>query len=70
MAVISKTDSENRPSTSKGPSKPAHTVGSDIYGSRLTIPWTQHGQPGTKFLSGPDYDQPGAIKNIDDNVVN
>ena len=29
MAVISKTDSENRPSTSKGPSKPAHTVGSD-----------------------------------------
>ena len=27
MAVISKTDSENRPSTSKGPSKPAHTVG-------------------------------------------
>ena len=31
MAVISKTDSENRPSTSKGPSKPAHTVGSDTY---------------------------------------
>ena len=30
MAVISKTDSENRPSTSKGPSKPAHTVGLDI----------------------------------------
>ena len=29
MAVISKTDSENRPSTSKGPSKPAHTVGLD-----------------------------------------
>ena len=30
MTVISKTDSENRPSTSKGPSKPAHTVGLDI----------------------------------------
>ena len=30
MAVISKTDSENRPSTSKGPSKPAHTVGLDM----------------------------------------
>ena len=29
MAVISKTDSENRPSTSKGLSKPAHTVGLD-----------------------------------------
>ena len=29
MAVISKTDSENRPSTSKGPSQPAHTVGLD-----------------------------------------
>ena len=29
MVVISKTDSENRPSTSKGPSKPAHTVGLD-----------------------------------------
>ena len=29
MAVISKTDSENRPSTSKGPSKPTHTVGLD-----------------------------------------
>ena len=31
MAVISKTDSENRTSTSKGPSKPAPTVGLDIY---------------------------------------
>ena len=29
MAVISKTDSENRPSTSKSPSKPAHRVGLD-----------------------------------------
>ena len=29
MAVISKTDTENRQSTSKGPSKPAHTVGLD-----------------------------------------
>ena len=29
MAVISKTDGENRPSSSKGPSKPAHTVGLD-----------------------------------------
>ena len=29
MAVISKTDSENRPSTSKGPSKPVHRVGLD-----------------------------------------
>ena len=30
MAVISKADTENRQSTSKGPSKPAHTVGLDI----------------------------------------
>ena len=29
MAVISKTDTENRRSTSKGPSKPTHTVGLD-----------------------------------------
>ena len=31
MAVISKTDTENRQSTSKGPSKPTHTVGLDKY---------------------------------------
>ena len=31
MAVISKTDTENRQSTSKGPSKPTHTVGLDNY---------------------------------------
>ena len=30
MAVISKTDTENRQSTSKCPSKPAHTVGFDM----------------------------------------
>ena len=30
MAVISKADTENRQSTSKGPSKPAHTVGLDM----------------------------------------
>ena len=29
MAVMSKADTENRQSTSKGPSKPAHTVGLD-----------------------------------------
>ena len=29
MAVISKTDTENQQSTSKGPSKPTHTVGLD-----------------------------------------
>ena len=29
MAVISKTDTENRQSTSKGPSKPTHTIGLD-----------------------------------------
>ena len=29
MAVISKTDTENRQSTLKGPSKPTHTVGLD-----------------------------------------
>ena len=29
MAVINKTESESRPSTSNGPSKPAHTVGLD-----------------------------------------
>ena len=33
MAVISKTDTENRQSTSKGPSKPTHTVGLDTTGS-------------------------------------
>ena len=32
MAVISKTDTENRQSTSKGPSKPTHTVGFDSEG--------------------------------------
>ena len=31
MAVISKTDTENRQSTSKGPSKPTHTVGLDSH---------------------------------------
>ena len=36
MAVISKTDTENRQSTSKGPSKPAYTVGLDTgIGSKL-----------------------------------
>ena len=30
MAVISKTDENNRPSTSQSSSKPAHTVGLDI----------------------------------------
>ena len=35
MAVISKADSENRPSTSKGPSKPAHSVGLDIRSSGI-----------------------------------
>ena len=38
MAVISKTDGENRPSSSKGPSKPAHTPGSDRYFGCLGIP--------------------------------
>ena len=33
MAVISKTDTENRQSTSKGPSKPTHTVGLDNHRS-------------------------------------
>ena len=36
MAVISKTDTENRQSTSKGPSKPTHTVGLDI-GCQYTL---------------------------------
>ena len=35
MAVISKTDTENRQSTSKGPSKPTHTVGLDRSSLRL-----------------------------------
>ena len=39
MAVISKTDSENRPSTSKGPSKPAHTVGLDMQKSVYSFFW-------------------------------
>ena len=39
MAVISKTDSENRPSTSKGPSKPAHTVGPDTRFSEKALPY-------------------------------
>ena len=34
MAVISKTDTENRQSTSKGPSKPTHTVGLDTEHTR------------------------------------
>ena len=42
MAVISKTDSENRPSTSKGPSKPAHTVGLDIELKLETFPLLHH----------------------------
>ena len=37
MAVISKTDTENRQSTSKGPSKPTHTVGLDMF-QELKIP--------------------------------
>ena len=35
MAVISKTDGENRPSSSKGPSKPVHTPGSDSQSSEV-----------------------------------
>ena len=45
MAVISKTDTENRQSTSKGPSKPTHTVGLDIRASRFYIigmPYLHH----------------------------
>ena len=37
MAVISKTDAENRQSTSKGPSKPTHTVGLDSYLSSFFV---------------------------------
>ena len=38
MAVISKTDTENRQSTSKGPSKPTHTVGLDTDYVEFTSP--------------------------------
>ena len=41
MAVISKTDGENRPSSSKGPSKPAQTSGSDNIYSLRANKWTE-----------------------------
>ena len=37
MAVISKTDTENRQSGSKGPSKPTHTVGLDKISYRTIV---------------------------------
>ena len=37
MAVISKTDTENRQSTLKGPSKPTHTVGLDNDYTKLLL---------------------------------
>ena len=48
MAVISKTDGESRPSSSKGPSKPAHTPGSDM----LTgVTETRSTRPTTSFTN-------------------
>ena len=41
MAVISKTDTENRQSTSKGPSKPTHTVGLDTHYIQLYFFWAK-----------------------------
>ena len=42
MAVISKTDTENRQSTSKGPSKPTHTVGLDRGGTMIEFLFPRH----------------------------
>ena len=54
MAVISKTDSENRPSTSKGPSKPAHTVGSDMV---TGVTETRSTRPTTSFTNFRRYQE-------------
>ena len=50
MAVISKTDSENRPSTSKGPSKPAHTVGLDNVRCSTSVNFVLHFQHFISFV--------------------
>ena len=44
MAVISKTDTENRQSGSKGPSKPTHTVGLDNDTQKAYFPLKQPGE--------------------------
>ena len=54
MAVISKTDSENRPSTSKGPSKPAHTVGLDMV---TEVTETRSTRPTSSFTNFRRYQE-------------
>ena len=54
MAVISKTDRENRPSTSKGPSKPAHTVGIDMV---TGVTETRSTRPTTNFTNFSRYQE-------------
>ena len=54
MAVISKTDGENRPSSSKGPSKPAHTPGSDMV---TGVTETRSTRPTTSFTNFRRYQE-------------
>ena len=60
MAVISKTDGENRPSSSKGPSKPAHTPGSDNHAHRLKH--IQKQEHGNKFVKCDSVIQPKSFR--------
>ena len=54
MAVISKTDTENRRSTSKGPSKPTHTVGLDMVTGATE---TRSNRPTTSFTNFRSYQE-------------
>ena len=54
MAVISKTDAENRQSTSKGPSKPTHTVGLDMVTGATE---TRSTRPTTSFTNFRSYQE-------------
>ena len=54
MAVISKTDTENRQSTSKGPSKPTHTVGLDMVTGATE---TRSNRPTTSFTNFRNYQE-------------
>ena len=54
MAVISKTDTENRQSTSKGPSKPTHTIGLDMVTGATE---TRSTRPTTSFTNFRNYQE-------------
>ena len=54
MAVISKTESESRPSTSNGPSKPTHTVGLDMVTGATE---TRSTRPTTSFTNFRSYQE-------------